>query len=104
MIDNEQGQDEAAAARRWWLGVVGFLAGLVVSIGFFAFFPGLPHVIDWGAILVSLAVGGVVRWAVQKRASRQKRHCPGTVRTVPGRLSFQECAGGVRYEPVGYPK
>lgn len=36
-------------------------AGLV--LGFFAFFPGLPHVIDWGAILVSLVGGGIARWA-----------------------------------------
>ncbi|MFF5972134.1 hypothetical protein ACFY7C_11515 [Streptomyces sp. NPDC012769] len=66
MIDSEQGQDEAAVGRRRRNGIAGFAGGFVVSIAFFAFFPGLPHVIDWGAIIVSLAVGVGARWAVQK--------------------------------------
>ncbi|MFI5757039.1 hypothetical protein [Streptomyces sp. NPDC051569] len=33
--------------------------------------PGLPHVIDRGAILVALAVGGILRWAGQKRVDRR---------------------------------
>ncbi|GAQ57770.1 hypothetical protein F3K43_13930 [Streptomyces sp. LBUM 1476] len=48
-----------------WLrrvGVGGFVAGVVVGVAFFAFFPGLPHVIDWGAVIVSLGVGVLVRW------------------------------------------
>nr|WP_112473010.1 hypothetical protein [Streptomyces sp. ST1020] len=48
-----------------WLrrvGVGGFVGGVVAGLAFFAFFPGLPHVIDWGAVIVSLGVGGVVRW------------------------------------------
>ncbi|MER7520883.1 hypothetical protein [Streptomyces sp. NPDC126499] len=66
MIDSEQGQDEAAVARRRRNGIAGFAVGFLVSIAFFAFFPGLPHVIDWGAIIVSIVVGGVARWAAQK--------------------------------------
>ncbi|WP_330297812.1 hypothetical protein [Streptomyces sp. NBC_00503] len=37
----------------------------------FAFFPGLPHVIGWGAIITSLAVGGLARWAWQSRMTRK---------------------------------
>ncbi|MFG3205374.1 hypothetical protein [Streptomyces sp. NPDC048192] len=39
-----------------------FVAGLVLSLAFFAFFPGLPHVIDWGAVLVAIGVGALARW------------------------------------------
>jgi hypothetical protein len=52
------------------VGIVAFLTGLVVTLAFFAFFPGLPHVIDWGAILMSLAVGGLTRWACQAWMTR----------------------------------
>ena len=44
-------------------GFVAFLVGTVGTLGFFAFWPGLPHVIDWGAILVAIAVGGLARSA-----------------------------------------
>ncbi|WTF04697.1 hypothetical protein OHB14_25655 [Streptomyces sp. NBC_01613] len=47
-----------------------FLAGLVAGLVFFGFFPGLPHVIDWGAVAVSLAVGGLARWACQSWMTR----------------------------------
>ncbi|MCJ0868424.1 hypothetical protein [Streptomyces sp. AP-93] len=50
-------------AKRRRAGGVAFLVGTVAALGFFAFFPGLPHVIDWGAILVSLAVGALARWS-----------------------------------------
>jgi len=46
-------------------GFVAFLVGTVGTLGFFAFWPGLPHVIDWGAILVAIAAGGLARWACQ---------------------------------------
>jgi len=49
-----------------WLrrvGVGGFVAGVVGGLLFFAYFPGLPHIIDWGAVIVSLGVGAVGRWA-----------------------------------------
>ncbi|WP_345042573.1 hypothetical protein [Streptomyces sannanensis] len=62
MSDQQQGQDEAGRTPRQ-AGIAAFVTGLVVTLGFFAFFPGLPHVIDWGAILLSLAVGGIARWA-----------------------------------------
>ncbi|MFF4386241.1 hypothetical protein ACFY0G_05490 [Streptomyces sp. NPDC001552] len=56
-------EDPAQAAKRRRAGIIAFLVGTVVSLAFFAFFPGLPHVIDWGAIFVSLAVGALARWA-----------------------------------------
>ncbi|MFJ8636073.1 hypothetical protein [Streptomyces sp. NPDC093568] len=55
-------QRSAQDPRRRRAGVAAFLAGLFATLAFFAFFPGLPHVIDWGAILVSLAVGGLAHW------------------------------------------
>ncbi|OEJ32575.1 hypothetical protein [Streptomyces subrutilus] len=54
--------DPAWEARRRRDGIAAFLTGVTASFAFFAFFPGLPHVIDWGAIIVSVAVGGLVRW------------------------------------------
>ncbi|MFF5801821.1 hypothetical protein [Streptomyces sp. NPDC012746] len=47
-------------------GTAAFLAGALTALAFFAFFPGLPHVIDWGAIIVSLAIGALTRWAWQR--------------------------------------
>ncbi|MGW9412164.1 hypothetical protein [Streptomyces diastaticus] len=72
MIDQQQGQDEAWKTRRRRAGIAAFVAGLVVTLAFFAFFPGLPHVIDWGAIVVSLIVGALARWACQSWMT--KRH------------------------------
>ncbi|MFG3508040.1 hypothetical protein ACGF5F_21350 [Streptomyces sp. NPDC047821] len=54
-----EGPEEARLRRA---GVAAFVVGMVGTLVFFAFFPGLPHVIDWGAILVALVVGGLVRW------------------------------------------
>ncbi|MGW7360373.1 hypothetical protein ACWGI0_27985 [Streptomyces sp. NPDC054802] len=67
MTDQQQGQDTAWETRRRRVGIGGFVGGVVVALGFFAFFPGLPHVIDSGAVVVSLVVGGITRWAVQRR-------------------------------------
>lgn len=67
------GPRQAEEAQRRKVGVVAFLVGLVAGLAFFAFFPGLPHVIDWGAILVSLGVGGVARWAAQSRTAQRTR-------------------------------
>ncbi|MBL3669363.1 hypothetical protein JL475_25935 [Streptomyces sp. M2CJ-2] len=58
------------AERRRRAGIVSFVAGLVAALAFFAFFPGLPHVIDWGALLVSLAVGALARWACRAWMAR----------------------------------
>ncbi|WP_406183972.1 hypothetical protein [Streptomyces sp. NBC_01006] len=60
----------AREAKRRRTGITAFLTGAAASFTFFAFFPGLPHVIDWGAILVSLAVGGLVRWAWLARITK----------------------------------
>ncbi|WP_455359952.1 hypothetical protein [Streptomyces sp. SYSU K21746] len=65
MIDQQHTHEHGWAARRRRAGIVSFIAGAVVTLAFFAFFPGLPHVIDWGAVLASLAVGGLARWACQ---------------------------------------
>ncbi|MFE0671924.1 hypothetical protein [Streptomyces sp. NPDC058867] len=72
MTEQQQGpgQDRVADARRRRAGIVAFLAGFVVALAFFAFFPGLPHVIDWGAVLVALAVGALARWACQSWITR----------------------------------
>ncbi|MGW6948530.1 hypothetical protein [Streptomyces xanthophaeus] len=50
-------------------GLAAFLLGAAAS---FAFFPGLPHVIDWGAILVSLGVGALSRWACRSHLARRR--------------------------------
>lgn len=77
MIGQQKGvtPGQESQTRRRQAGIAAFLVGLVASLAFFAFFPGLPHVIDWGAILVSLAVGGLSRWGCQSwitRATKQK--------------------------------
>ncbi|MBD9735308.1 hypothetical protein IGX29_26585, partial [Streptomyces sp. H28] len=59
----ERGTGSVRDARRQRGGGVAFAVGLVAGLAFFAFFPGLPHVIDWGAIVVSLVVGTLARWA-----------------------------------------
>ncbi|MBC9717811.1 hypothetical protein H9Y04_35300 [Streptomyces sp. TRM66268-LWL] len=63
MIDQEQEQAVEIRLRR--AGIAAFAAGLVGTLAFFAFFPGLPHVIDWGAIVTALIVGALARWACQ---------------------------------------
>ncbi|BBC35492.1 hypothetical protein SGFS_067860 [Streptomyces graminofaciens] len=63
MIEQQKGpnSDQGLKTRRRRAGIAAFLVGLVATLAFCAFLPGLPHVIDWGAILVSLAVGGLAR-------------------------------------------
>lgn len=63
--------DPGWEAKRRRSGIAAFLTGAAASFAFFAFFPGLPHVIDWGAILISLAIGGLARWAWQSRMTRR---------------------------------
>ncbi|MET7474250.1 hypothetical protein ABZT17_07780 [Streptomyces sp. NPDC005648] len=74
----DQDSDQAWETRRRRIGITAFLAGLVATLAFFAFFPGLPHIVDWGALLVSLAVGGLARWACQssmtKTAEKKPEH------------------------------
>ncbi|MBQ1090762.1 hypothetical protein [Streptomyces sp. B93] len=70
MIEQHEGKtgkttDPAWLALRRRIGVAAFVVGVVLTLGFFAFFPGLPHVIDWGAVFVALGVGGLVRWGCQ---------------------------------------
>ncbi|UXX94465.1 hypothetical protein N7U49_24735 [Streptomyces sp. AD2-2] len=67
MIDQQQGPEQSAETRRRSAGIVAFVAGLVLTLAFFAFFPGLPHVIDWGAIVVAVLVGALARWICQVR-------------------------------------
>lgn len=54
-------EEPAGEAKRGPAGILALLIGTAASFAFFAFFPGLPHVIDWGAILISLAVGALAR-------------------------------------------
>jgi hypothetical protein len=72
MIAQQQGQDteQVRDRQRRRARITAFLAGLVATLAFFGFFPGLPHVIDWGAILASLAVGGLAQWACQSWMNR----------------------------------
>lgn len=71
MIEHQgQQADHVDEVRRHRVGIVGFIVGFVAGLAFFAFFPGLPHVIDWGAILVSLAVGLLVRWGCRSWLAR----------------------------------
>ncbi|MCX5405557.1 hypothetical protein OHA37_16880 [Streptomyces sp. NBC_00335] len=53
-------------------GIAGFFAGTAAAFAFFGFFPGLPHVIDWGAIIASLAFGALTRWAWRARTGRKR--------------------------------
>lgn len=52
----------ASLRQRRSAGIAAFAAGFVLVLAFFAFFPGLPHVIDWGAIVVAVLVGALARW------------------------------------------
>ena len=71
MIEQRQGSgaesesDQARRTRRRRGGIAAFLVGLVGALALFAFFPGLPHVIDWGAIVVSVLVGALARWGCE---------------------------------------
>ena len=62
MIGQQQGREKTGEARQRSAEVAAFVAGLVLTLAFFAFFPGLPHVIDWGAIVVAVLVGALARW------------------------------------------
>ncbi|MGW2827607.1 hypothetical protein [Streptomyces sp. NPDC001286] len=75
MVEQKQrnAPDEAWETRRRRAGIAAFLAGLVATLAFFAFFPGLPHVIDWGAVLVALLVGALARWFCQSRLTNAGR-------------------------------
>ncbi|MET9320881.1 hypothetical protein ABZX75_11955 [Streptomyces sp. NPDC003038] len=66
-------EDAAWEARRRRAGIAAFVTGTAASFAFFAFFPGLPHVIDWGAILTSVAVGALTRWAWQSWITRREK-------------------------------
>ncbi|MGX1272346.1 hypothetical protein [Streptomyces phaeoluteigriseus] len=74
---HQQGRGASREARRRRIGVAGFLCGLLASLAFFGFFPGLPHVIDAGAVIVSLVVGVLARWGClvwwERRAGRDDR-------------------------------
>ncbi|MFI6468074.1 hypothetical protein [Streptomyces sp. NPDC050528] len=73
MIDQQQGRGQAGEMRRRSVGVVAFVAGLVGTLAFFAFFPGLPHVIDWGAIIVAVLVGAFARWICQSWVGKRSK-------------------------------
>ncbi|MBT1092331.1 hypothetical protein [Streptomyces sp. Tu102] len=77
MVAQQQGQesDQARDSQRRRAAIAAFLAGSFAALAFFAFFPGLPHIIDWGAILASLAVGALAQWGCRswmKRTTTKK--------------------------------
>jgi hypothetical protein len=52
MVEQQQQRNEPDRTwetRRQRAGIAAFITGLAATLAFFAFFPGLPHVIDWGA-------------------------------------------------------
>lgn len=79
MNEEQQGRaaGQACEPRRRRAGIAAFLTGVVLTLAFFAFFPGLPHVIDWGAVIASLVVGGAVRWGCQAWIDRAERNASG---------------------------
>ena len=72
MIDQQQGREQSSEARRRLAGIAAFVAGLVVTLAFFDFWPGLPHVIDWGAIVVAVLVGALARWICQSWMGKKR--------------------------------
>ncbi|MCX5123475.1 hypothetical protein OG898_10010 [Streptomyces sp. NBC_00193] len=68
--------DSAWEAKLRRAGLTSFLVAAAASFAFFAFFPGLPHVIDWGAIVTSLAVGALARWARRSHLSKRRAAHP----------------------------
>ncbi|MGI5410220.1 hypothetical protein ACQEV9_26000 [Streptomyces chartreusis] len=77
MVAQQQRQesDQARDSQRRRAAIAAFLGGFFAALAFFAFFPGLPHVIDWGAILASLAVGALTQWGCRswmKRTTTKK--------------------------------
>nr|WP_151771847.1 hypothetical protein [Streptomyces abyssomicinicus] len=72
----DPGGPEAEGRRR--ASVAAFVAGVVAGLGFLLFFPGLPHVIDRGALPVAPALGVVARagclaWPDRRGADRSRR-------------------------------
>ncbi|MBZ3900814.1 hypothetical protein [Streptomyces griseiscabiei] len=72
MIEQQNGgnSQRIPEARRRQVEIAAFLAGVIVTLAFFAFFPGLPHVIDWGAVVLSLLMGGLARWGCRAWLTR----------------------------------
>ncbi|MFI6660412.1 hypothetical protein ACIBL8_33300 [Streptomyces sp. NPDC050523] len=77
MTDQRPAPEPEQSTRSWetrrrWVGNGAFLAAFVAGIAFFGFFPGLPHVIDWGAVVMSLVVGGLARWMCRSRMAKAR--------------------------------
>ncbi|MER5887432.1 hypothetical protein ABT160_26760 [Streptomyces sp. NPDC001941] len=69
-------EDPTAQARFRHSGIAAFAGGAAATLIFIAFFPGLPHVIDTGSILMSLAVGTLCRWAHQSHLTKKQKPAP----------------------------
>ncbi|MDX2707873.1 hypothetical protein PV350_34235 [Streptomyces sp. PA03-6a] len=67
-------------------GIAAFAATSVVTLASFALFPGLPHVIDWGAVLVALVLGAVARHGVRSWLRRRSGKEHGGQRSRPSGL------------------
>ncbi|MBV2353711.1 hypothetical protein KUM39_04930 [Streptomyces sp. J2-1] len=60
------------AGRRRGGEIAAFGIGVLVTLAYFGFFPGLPHVIDGGAIVVAVVAGLVARWGWRAWAGGRK--------------------------------
>ncbi|MEU1402407.1 hypothetical protein ABZ471_08580 [Streptomyces sp. NPDC005728] len=78
MVEQQQRKnaDQVGETRRHRAGIAAFFGCLVATLAFFAFCPGLPHVIDWGAVLAAIAVGALARWSCQSWMARRAREAP----------------------------
>ncbi|MDJ0385853.1 hypothetical protein [Streptomyces sp. G-G2] len=56
-------EDPARPTKHRRAGIAAFAVGAAATLAVFAFTPGLPHVIDWGAIIAAVALGALARWA-----------------------------------------
>ncbi|MEU9098929.1 hypothetical protein [Streptomyces sp. NPDC048361] len=71
MTSDPTPRDPAWEGKRRRAGILAFAVGAAATLAFFAFFPGLPHVVDWGAVLLALLVGATARWAWQAHVTKK---------------------------------
>ncbi|MFF7211007.1 hypothetical protein ACFZAU_10760 [Streptomyces sp. NPDC008238] len=71
--------DENQRQRLRRVGIAAFASASAVTLAFFAFFPGLPHVVDWGAVLVALGLGAGARHVARAWVRKREARADGTV-------------------------
>ncbi|MBB5120462.1 hypothetical protein AF335_11070 [Streptomyces eurocidicus] len=72
MTTEPTSQDPGRESKHRRAGILAFTIGAAAVLAVFAFLPGLPHVIDWGALLVALAGGLLARRAWQARTAKKR--------------------------------